>query len=64
MEKLNCKNLQQMLDEVGLRLPNHKVREIVQDIKNRGDSDEDCLDKAGFEKVGLHIDQNRLQHCT
>ena len=47
-----------MLDEVGLRLPNHKVREIVQDIKNRGDSDEDCLDKAGFEKVRLHIDED------
>jgi hypothetical protein len=41
-----------MLDEVGLRLPNHKVRDIVQDIKNRGESDGDCLAKSAFEKVG------------
>ena len=40
-----------MLDEVGLRLPNHKVRDIVQDIKNRGETDGVLLTKSGFEKV-------------
>ena len=41
-----------MLDEVGLILPNHKVREIVQDIKNRGETEGDLLTKGVFEKVG------------
>ena len=40
-----------MLDEVGLIIPNHKVREIVQDIKNRGETEGDLLAKEVFEKV-------------
>jgi hypothetical protein len=32
------------------------VRDIVQDIKNRGESDGDCLAKSAFEKVWWNID--------
>ena len=38
-----------MLDEVGIKLPNHKVRDIVQDIKIKGDTE--FLGKSGFEEV-------------
>lgn len=38
---------------MGLILPNHKVREIVQDIKNRGETEPgDLVAKEVFEKVG------------
>ena len=40
-----------MLDQVGIKLPNHKVRDIVQDIKNKGETDGEFLSKSGFEKV-------------
>jgi hypothetical protein len=32
-------------------LPNHKVRDIVQDINNREETDGELLTKSGFEKV-------------
>jgi len=48
---LQLSDVKQMLDEVGLKLPNHKVRELVQDIKNRGETQGDQLGKEGFEKL-------------
>ena len=47
-----------MLDEVGIKLPNHKVRDIVQDIKIKGDTE--FLAKSGFEEVILIIDKNQI----
>ena len=42
-----------MLDLVGIRLPNHKVRDIVQDLKNKGETDGEFLSKSALEKVRL-----------
>ena len=43
-----------MLDAVGLRLPNHKVREIVNEIKNNVEIKEEFLSKSCFEKVKMN----------
>ena len=40
-----------MLDEVGIKLPNHKVRDIVQELKNEGETNRDFLAKSEFENV-------------
>jgi plastin-3 len=48
---LQLSDVKQMLEEVGLRLPNHKVRDIVQDIRTRGEAEGEYLAKAGFEKL-------------
>ena len=40
-----------MLDQVGIKLPNHKVRDVVQDLKNKGEADGESLSKSAFEKV-------------
>ena len=40
-----------MLDKIGIKLPNHKVRDILQDLKNKGETDGDSLSKSGLEKV-------------
>jgi len=49
---LQLSEVKAMLDEVGLILPNHKVREIVQDIKNRGETEPgDLVAKEVFEKL-------------
>jgi len=44
-------DVKQMLDAVGLRLPNHKVREIVNEIKNNVEIKEEFLSKSCFEKL-------------
>ena len=43
--------MQQMLEEVGIRLPTYKVRDIVQDLRNKGETDDELLSKPAFEKV-------------
>jgi hypothetical protein len=40
-----------MLEEVGIRLPKYKVRDIVQDLRNKGETEGETLSKAAFEKV-------------
>ena len=40
-----------MLDEVGIKLPNHKVRDIVQELTNKGETNRDFLAKSEFENV-------------
>eukprot|EP00092_Neocalanus_flemingeri_P000849 GFUD01000906.1.p1 GENE.GFUD01000906.1~~GFUD01000906.1.p1 ORF type:complete len:613 (-),score=215.60 GFUD01000906.1:166-2004(-) len=44
-------DVKDMLDQVGIKLPNHKVRDIVQDLKNKGETEGEFLTKAGFEKL-------------
>jgi len=44
-------DVKQMLEEVGIRLPNHKVRDIVQDLRNKGETDGEFLSKVAFEKL-------------
>ena len=46
-----CWHVQDMLDQVGIKLPNHKVRDVVQDLKNKGETEGEFLSKSGFEKV-------------
>ena len=48
-----------MLEEVGLKLPNHKVRDIVEDVKSRGDTDGESMTREVFEKVINIV----YQHC-
>jgi len=43
--------VKQMLDEVGIKLPNHKVRDICNDLKSKGETDGDFLSKAAFERL-------------
>jgi len=49
--QLPLTDVKQMLDEVGLRLPNHKVRDIINEIKNNRETEEEFLSKSGFEKL-------------
>lgn len=49
--KLPLSDVKTLLDEVGIRLPNHKVREICLDLKGRGETDGDFLTKEAFEKL-------------
>ena len=49
-----------MLDKVGIRLPNHKVRDIVQDLQKKGETQGESLTKFGFGKVGCI----ELYNCT
>jgi len=44
-------DVKDMLDQVGIKLPNHKVRDVVQDLKNKGETDGEFLSKSGFEKL-------------
>jgi len=44
-------DVKEMLDKVGIKLPNHKVRDILQDLKNKGETDGDSLSKSGLEKL-------------
>ena len=43
--------MKDLLDQVGIKLPNHKVRDVVQDLKSKGETDGEFLSKSGFEKV-------------
>jgi len=40
-----------LLDTVGIRLPNHKVRDIVQDLRSNGKTEGEQLSKSEFEKL-------------
>ena len=40
-----------MLEQVGLSLPNYKVRDILDDLKKEKKTDGDQLTKSAFEKV-------------
>jgi len=40
-----------MLAEVGIRLPSHKVREILQTLKDRGEVEGDCIEKQVFHQL-------------
>ena len=40
-----------MLDMVGLNIPNYKMRTILNDLRNSSDTNGDLLSKTGFEKV-------------
>ena len=40
-----------MLDMVGLNIPNYKMRTILNDLRNSSDTNGDLLSKSGFEKV-------------
>ena len=40
-----------MLDQVGLNLPNYKVREILDNLKKENKTDGDQLSKVAFESV-------------
>jgi len=44
-------DVKDMLDQVGIKLPNHKVRDVVQDLKNKGETEGEFLSKSGFEKL-------------
>merc|ERR1711971_1034306 len=44
-------DVKQMLEEVGIRLPTYKVRDIVQDLRNKGETDDETLSKPAFEKL-------------
>jgi len=44
-------DVKEMLDKIGIKLPNHKVRDILQDLKNKGETDGDLLSKSGLEKL-------------
>jgi len=50
-DRLPLEDVKIMLDEVGIRLPNHKVRDIVDDLRNKGDTEEEFMTKPIFEKV-------------
>ena len=42
-----------MLDQVGLNLPNYKVREILDNLKKENKTDGDQLSKVAFESVSI-----------
>jgi len=44
-------DVKQMLEEVGIRLPTYKVRDIVQDLRNKGETEDELLSKPAFEKL-------------
>merc|ERR1719402_1289753 len=44
-------DVKDMLDQVGIKLPNHKERDVVQDLKNKGEADGEFLSKSAFEKL-------------
>ena len=44
-----------MLDMVGLNIPNYKMRTILNDLRNSSDTNGDLLSKTGFEKVDRKI---------
>ena len=46
-----------MLDQVGLNLPNYKVREILDNLKKENKTDGDQLSKVAFESV------SSFYHC-
>jgi len=48
---LPLSDVKQMLEEVGIRLPTYKVRDIVQDLRNKGETDDELLSKPAFEKL-------------
>jgi len=50
-DRLPLSDVKDMLEEVGLKLPNHKVRDIVQDLRNKGETDGEFLTKPAFEKL-------------
>ena len=58
-----CWHVQDMLDQVGIKLPNHKVRDVVQDLKNKGETEGEFLSKSGFEKVGKIYNWLTLYHA-
>ena len=43
-----------MLDQVGLSLPNYKVRDILEDLKNNNKTDGNNLSKSEFQKVSYY----------
>jgi len=49
--KLPLADVKQMLEEVGVRLPNHKVRDIVEDLRKNGETEGEFLTKPAFEKL-------------
>jgi len=50
-QSLPLADVKDMLDQVGIKLPNHKVRDVVQDLKNKGETEGEFLSKSGFEKL-------------
>jgi len=50
-KSLPLADVKDMLDQVGIKLPNHKVRDVVQDLKNKGETEGEFLSKSGFEKL-------------
>jgi len=49
--ELPLAEVKQTLDEVGVKLPNHKVREICNELKTKGEARGESLSRAGFEKL-------------
>jgi len=48
---LPLSDVKQMLEEVGIRLPNHKVRDILGELRETGETQGDFLPKPAFEKL-------------
>ena len=46
-------DLKNMLDQVGLELPNYKVRTLVEELKCSNRTDGEMLSKVEFERVSL-----------
>ena len=44
-------DLKDMLDAVGIKVPNHKVRDITTQLKTNNQAEGEHLSKAAFEKV-------------
>ena len=51
-------DLKNMLDQVGLDLPNYKVRTLEEELKCSKRSDGKTLSKVEFEKVSLSVSQS------
>ena len=51
-------DLKNMLDQVGLDLPNYKVRTLEEELKCSKRTDGKTLSKVEFEKVSLSVSQS------
>jgi len=50
-DSLPLEEVKNMLDMVGINIPNYKMRDILNDLRKSGDTKGDLLSKTGFEKL-------------
>ena len=48
---VSLSDLKEMLDTVGISVPNYKVRDIELQLRTNNEVDQDALTKSSFEKV-------------